>query len=713
MLPFSEIEFACLGAAAIIDTALLLALIERRNWRQAPLPVVLLVLGAWLWHAGGLVHLYLRQAPEGWPANLPWGATLAMTAGLLLIPSAMLHGVLRLYRSGLSPMPRVAPGYASAYLPLLLLIPIGSSLAGKSHGAYLSQMRAWVAPYALWLGAVNSVGSVGFWRMRRRVSNHRASEFFGWMAAVLAGLAIVQSVVLLYGVDAWPRFNPGLALILFLSPLLPAILFGYFVSRFNVMRLVLERTVIYGAAFVALALVHQILFVNLWQALHSRYRIDLGVVEAVAIVSLVLAFRPFRRRAAEALRYLIGARVDLVRARLRQVSLEMSAMTLEPTANIFGWFATSVGEAVRVGYVAGWLFDEDGRTMATAGSAERVDAQGIPPLLSALQAADRPWCTRRDAPTAAVRDWLDAAEASLIVTFGTGHVRALLVFGRRSRNRDLGEEEVNALVLLAEQLAATLAAAALHAARADAQRRELQNEKLTALGLLASSIAHEVKNPLSSIKTIAAVMAEELTAESAHAEDLRLIIGECDRLSCEVNRLLQFARPATLSPRPVQVAAVLGGALQLVRHVARERGVSFVTEVAADLPDVQVEETALREVFLNLLTNSIEAAGENGEVGVECRQVNGHVVASFRDTGPGVAPEVQDSLFEPFATTKSNGTGLGLYNVVRRVQECGGEISWESTPQRGACFTVRLPCAAFPACAAPLRVRAPEEVYPA
>jgi signal transduction histidine kinase len=203
-----------------------------------------------------------------------------------------------------------------------------------------------------------------------------------------------------------------------------------------------------------------------------------------------------------------------------------------------------------------------------------------------------------------------------------------------------------------------------------------------------------VKNPLSSIKTIASVLAEEFGPDSEHAEDFRLLLGEVDRMANTVTQLLQFARPATHSVRDVSAVDVLGSTLRIMRHVANQRGVTIDTDFPSDLPRVRAGEDALREVFFNLLLNSIEAAGSGGRVSLICRHDDRHVVAQISDSGPGIPPEVQDRLFEPFTTTKQNGTGLGLYVVGRRIRELGGEIHCETAPGEGTTFTVRLPCQA-------------------
>lgn len=695
MVSFLQIELASLSAAAVFETALLLALLERRNWARAPLPVVLLVFGTWLWHAASLGHLLLDSA-AGSAGVLDLTCRLAMAAGLLLIPSAMLHGVARLGRSGLDCGVTPDPRYGAIYLPLVVLLPIEAALVRAPHAPFLESLEGWIAPYAVWLASVNLVAAVGMLRLKRDLPRAHADHFLRLVAGILAALAILQPFVLLVARFVWPELAPWLLLAVSLSPAMLAVLFAYFVLRFNVMRLVLERSILYGVLLAAGWLVHQILFAGLREQLHDRYRLDLEIVEAMVLAALVLAYPPARRRTAEALRYLLGSRVGRVRERLREISLELAGQVGRPTGETAAWFAGQLREGLEFQYVAIWLKQGSEPVHVVDGELTREAAAGLEPtspLLAKLAAAKEPWATRKNAPSPEILDKLDETAASLLVLLSAEGLEGTLLVGRRSRNRNLSEEETSAVVLLAEQFSAALAAGRLLAERAEAERRAMQNERLTLLGLLASSIAHEVKNPLSSIRTIAAVLGETLGPASPHAEDLRLIVGEADRLTASVGQLLAVVRPP-LSAGPVQAETVLDSTLTLVRFVARDRGVSLAAEIAEGLRPVQADEGALREIFLNLLTNSIDAAGERGSVEVDCRQQNGHVVASFRDNGPGLSAEVREQLFQPFHTTKPGGTGLGLFITRHRVRECGGEIACESGPERGTCFTVKLPCAA-------------------
>lgn len=690
MLSFSDLELMCFGAATIVDAVLLMAILERRNWRHVVMPVALLAVGALLWHGGGFLHLLFTGLPAGWVGPVQWLSMVAMAIGLGLLPCAMLHGLWRMLHSGLARRSRPNRRYALTYFPMLAVMPVASSLLADPQRPFIELLEPWITPYAIFLGAVNLAMAAGMFVARNRQADHHAREFLTGMGIALLSLAAFQSFVLLYAIHAWPEWKYPLVLAMAMSPLAPTILFAYFIVRFNVMRLAFERSAIYGGMLLGALLVHRFAFEDLRNSLADRYRVDLGLIEAGLILSLVLVYRPLRRRASEALYYLMGSRTDVLREQMRRLSLELAQRSGLPPREILTWFVVDIRDSLELSSAGGWLFDSAGRVAVGCPHEARL-ASFAEELHRELTAARSPGCTRYDAPSDAAADHLEAADASLAVRLEQDPIAGLLVLGRRPRNRDLGEELTAAVMLLTEQLAVTLGNSALQIEALAAERRALQNEKLSALGLLAGSITHEVKNPLSSIKTIAAVLAEEL-AGTPHNADLRLIVSEVDRLSATTSHLLGFARPGSLG-KPGQPHLVLAGTLQVMRHLARERGVALETCIAETLPPVTADDAALGEVFFNLLSNSIDAAGASGRVQVRCYQENGHVVASFQDTGPGLAPEVQDRLFEPFITTKPTGTGLGLYAINRRIRECGGEIACSSGPEQGTTFCIKLPVA--------------------
>ena len=693
---FNDLQLFGLGAAAVIDTVLLMALIERPNRRHVAIWMISLTAAAWLWHSGNFVHILLLEASHSWPLRVNALSMSAMTIGLLMMPSSMLHGAIRLWHTGVDAKPPANARYGLCYLPVLALGPIVQALFAKPNGDYLTLVTPFATPFVVWLCATNLIAATTFWTLRKRVTLPQAASFFRGMAALLCALSLFVLFVMYFAIPLWPEQTDAWKFIASLSPLLPALLFAYHVVRFGFVPLVLERTLVYGAVLAATFLFHHLALAEVTNRLSDQLRVDFAIVEAVAAAAVILSYQPLRQRVAEALRYLLGSRVAGVREQTRQLAARMSEGIDQPVDN---WL-TSIIDEVRtlfgVDHAGCWLFGNTDRTDAeriigTAMSGRSLNIEQVVAMQSLVAESGQRVLTRFVASDPAAQGLLSATGTSAAITFDHRDLRGLLVLGRKSFNQELDDENLSSLALLTQQLAVTLRNARLQQDRLTAERRALRQEKLSTLGLLASSIAHEIKNPLSSIRTISTVMAEDLGADSPHVEDLRLIISEIDRLAASTRQLLEFARPAPAAIDSCVPRDLLERTLRILRHLAQQKGVRLETNFDDHHTAVPADPESLGEIFFNLLSNSIEAAGTDGVVSVSCRHESTTIVIQIRDNGEGLPSEVQDHLFEPFVTTKLDGTGLGLYIVGRRIRELGAEIRCESTPGAGTSFEVRLP----------------------
>jgi signal transduction histidine kinase len=691
---FEDFHIFCVGVAVVVDTALLLTLLDRRNWPHLAIPIAMLALGGWLFHAGTFVHLMLTGATIGWSPALQWVAAMAMAAGLAIMPSALLHGVLRVWQTGFARLESGRWRHAMLYLPIVVLIPAGQLLWDDPGSDFMSNLAPLVAPFTWWCLAVNLGSAAALLRMRRRFEQPEFRRFFKWTSTVL--LLVTALLFLVFAIDSriWPGGGKLMLLALTMAPLLPAVVFAFFVIRYNFMRLMIEQTLVYGAIIVGLLLFHRLIVGDMSDALTRRFGIDFGMLIGVMAIVLVIAYRPLRERASEALRYLMGSRVADVRQRTRELTVEMSRHAEDEPERLLQWFVDSLAQSLQVPFAAGWVFRPDHAPMFASSPLPSPPQQGegiAGGLLEQLKKNHQTAASRLTAPNSAVVDALKTHSAGLAVRLADEDQPALFLFGQRSFASGMGDEEINAVVLLVEQFGVTLQNAALRQKALAAERRILENEKLTTLGLLASCLAHEVKNPLSSIKTIATVVAEQLGNDHEHAEDLAILLAEVERLSGSTSELLGIARPAERGKPCKSLPDVLAASVRFLGHEAKQQSVEVRANIDQDVPPLAADENAIREILINLLGNSIDAAGTGGVVEVTCRRNGQFAVADFSDNGPGIAAEVQDRLFEPFATTKENGTGLGLYIVDCRVREMGGEILCESAAGQGTTFTVKLP----------------------
>ncbi|CAH5393058.1 two-component system sensor histidine kinase ZraS [Klebsiella oxytoca] len=228
--------------------------------------------------------------------------------------------------------------------------------------------------------------------------------------------------------------------------------------------------------------------------------------------------------------------------------------------------------------------------------------------------------------------------------------------------------------------------------RKQLQEATARKEKLLALGHLAAGVAHEIRNPLSSIKGLARYFAERTPADG-EAHQLALVMArEADRLNRVVSELLELVRPAHLKYQSVDLKEVITHSLQLVSQDAASRAISLKFIAQPALCRIQADPDRLKQVLLNLYLNAIHAIGRDGVITVAVRECgDGRVKVSVADSGKGMTAEQLQAIFTPYFTTKADGTGLGLAVVQNIVEQHGGTIDAESTPGKGALFTLYLP----------------------
>jgi signal transduction histidine kinase len=211
------------------------------------------------------------------------------------------------------------------------------------------------------------------------------------------------------------------------------------------------------------------------------------------------------------------------------------------------------------------------------------------------------------------------------------------------------------------------------------------------LGQMAATVAHEIKNPLSAIKSIAQVMREDEGLSTAYARDLSLIVGETDRLNQSVTQLLSFARKPAPVEHPTTVSDLVRSVVSLFQANAEEQRIKLSASVEANGELGGAVVSAVRDSLSNLLLNALQATPAGGEVKINACTVDAQFLLSIQDTGPGVAADLRRRIWEPFFTTKQRGTGLGLAIVVKRMQEVGGSALLVTRDSGGATFELRVP----------------------
>ncbi len=224
----------------------------------------------------------------------------------------------------------------------------------------------------------------------------------------------------------------------------------------------------------------------------------------------------------------------------------------------------------------------------------------------------------------------------------------------------------------------------------------IESERLSALTLLAAGIAHEIGNPLNSLNIHLQLMERELKklpAENAARlrEDIRIARDEIARLDRIVNQFLRAVRPTTPDLRRASVNDIVRESLALMERELKDRDILVELELADDLPRCLVDRAQLKQAFYNLIKNALQAMRAGGILRVRTTADDEHATVEFIDTGHGIPAEQIGRIFEPYFTTKPDGSGLGLMIVQRIVREHGGTIDVESDPGRGTTVRLKLP----------------------
>jgi signal transduction histidine kinase len=275
----------------------------------------------------------------------------------------------------------------------------------------------------------------------------------------------------------------------------------------------------------------------------------------------------------------------------------------------------------------------------------------------------------------------------------------ILNLGHKDDKTLYSNEDIELLSTLANQAAIAIENARLYENLKQSQDTLRRADRLSSLGLLTAGLAHEIRNPLVAIRTFTQLLPERYDDAEFREGFQGLALKEVDRICGLINDLLSFARPSKPNVAPENVSDVVDNIARILETQAKEKGVEIVREFGENLPKVWIDREQMKQVFMNLILNAIQAMKEGGSISIATRSIsrNGSepsgefVQVEIRDTGIGIPEESLQHIFDPFFTSKDEGSGLGLAVTHQIVQEHGGFITVESTLGRGTAFFVHVP----------------------
>jgi two-component system, sporulation sensor kinase E len=228
------------------------------------------------------------------------------------------------------------------------------------------------------------------------------------------------------------------------------------------------------------------------------------------------------------------------------------------------------------------------------------------------------------------------------------------------------------------------------------EQQTIESERFNALTLLAAGVAHEIGNPLNSLNIHLQLIERELRKLDGQKhgelqESIKVARAEVDRLDSIITQFLRAIRPTRPQLRPEDVNSIVEEAVRFFAPEINDRNIVVEQELRSDLPMLEIDRDQMKQAFYNVIKNSFEAMKNRGILRIRTDMDESHVIIRFTDTGGGISAENLSRIFEPYFTTKTSGTGLGLLIVRRIVREHGGEMSIESSEGKGLTLTIRLP----------------------
>jgi signal transduction histidine kinase len=666
-----------------------------------------LAVGMGIWHASNLVvalHGLLGLERERWATLLRLADTFAVTS-VTLSYSFLLHVHLHLWanaRKRALTWTEKARVYLS-YIPALFLflavqhIWLGAyePMLDKFSHTFLpwSQSLTYSVAFALWAAYVLTLIATTDLLIARlsRVAGERRS--MQTLAASLIAIGCLLVAVYVFGVGAGTRLGLYLKTLANLGSLLPSALIAYYIYRYRYLELMITESLVVAsfAAVVLAVYLYGIRTVGAW--LTEHYQLRAGAVEALLILALVLVAAPLRRWLERRFHKLFEREASLYRDIVARIAAHAGQYRQLP--ELLRFVEERTAEALnlrRIRLIVYRRADDE----SDAGETEAVS-----PLAVDMQSEETNAWAASLLKLSSERDWQPLENERILREQGFEIAYALrredetiglmLVDGAPDH---LTDDARSVLEVLAGQVAIAIEDCRLVEENVRLERQLAHGERLAALGQMAATVAHEVKNPLSAIKSIAQVMREDANLTGEYARDLNLIVGETDRLSRSVTQLLSFARTAPPAIAPARVDELIQTIVELFRAEAAGREIALEWRAGARVELDGVRSSALRDALSNLLSNALQATPAGGKISVEAEVEGNQVMVAVTDTGVGIPPQIQERIWEPFYTTRQRGTGLGLSILKKRIEEVGGKALL--APQRageGARFELRVPLA--------------------
>jgi signal transduction histidine kinase len=700
---------------SVLHGVLLGLIYQRKNKTPSERAFLFLVFAVAMWHVGNAISIFSLVLFDRRVASISYVADAIAYVGIGFIPSLLLHtSILYMAERGWNLAGRLQWLITSAiYLPVLpFSIAIRTIIFSKEQYLFTS-VEPFVKPFILWLVVALGVTAIISRKVADVAEEAEDQRFHLYISWVLTFVSCFIGFTLLLKDITYYYMGNYLVLAAMLSSIFPSVIFSYFVYRFNYMEFVLRRSLFYSFLTLILICLYYFGIKQFSNYLGRHYGANARVVEATLIIALVYWFPSLKEKLQNLTRMLLFRVVADSEYLLNDLSHAIGEDSLVNLSRLLGYIVETIKNSTGAKKVSLLLFKGE-KLQAVGDEGKRsVSLKHLRKISEYFSSGELTALDRYEIKDVATINEMKSLDFNYIFPlFEERRLIGLLCLGRSTSGLPLPSDSLEQLLLIANQIASALGKARLIDEKLRLERKIMESEKLLSLGRLSASVAHEVKNPLSSIKSIAQVLKEELKEDAHSQEALSIIVDEIGRLTKVVNQLLRFARPTGVDLNPSGVndppqaavgtphtvplqsykpSEIVEGVLLVLASEARQNGVTISSKIPGDLPRIRAEDGALQEVFFNLIHNAIQAMPKGGTLSLSAKPGrNQDIEVTIADTGPGIPKDIVDKIFEPFYTTKQTGTGLGLAIVKKRLEEMDGKIDLKTGPT-GTRFILHLP----------------------
>ena len=672
--PLEILQVIGYSIGALLPLWMLFQLVTHRsNLTNIERLLALLALTMGGWHTSNLVitlHGLFDLGPDTWTTLLRVADTVAVVS-ITFAYSFLLHVHLHLWANthGRSLNRSEQLRVYFSYAPTIFLLVAVPNLWIGDYAPMLTKLSFFVIPFAFWIAYVLGLIALTELLIARKSRNRSEKRIMGTLAASFIGIGVVIFAALATGVGEGTTAGLYLKTIANLGSLLPSVLLAYYIYRYRYLEIIIEESlvVVTFATVVLTVYVFGIRTIGDWMT--QRYGVRPGLVEALLILALALLAAPLR---------------GFLARRFHKLFEREAALYKEIVA--------------RIGSYAGQYKDlSDLLHFVEERTTDALGLRGLKIFVAGVEGSE-PW-VKQVLDQSKVSGWEPVEDETVLTeqNFKLAYplrredkVQGLLALDAASAS--LTPDARSILGLLADQVAIAIDDSRLLEENLRLERELAERERMAALGRMAATVAHEIKNPLSAIKSIAQVMREDESLRTEYERDLGLIVGETDRLSQSVTQLLSFARRESPALQPLSVDELVRSVVDLFRASAREQGVVLDAQVEVEAELAGKSVSALRDALSNLVLNALQATPQGGRVELIAAACDGELVINVQDSGSGVPIDLRERIWEPFFTTRQRGTGLGLAIVRKRVQEVGGTAVLDvGRNGSGAVFLLRVP----------------------